>query len=361
MANNIEEKRCMLCNKPYNYKYDMFGRGCLDNLYELLKVSKPPKVIWNKELYLCTMIAWKNHKFFLSKNKKYTLTQKYIALKYLDTMNYESLNDIKEKISKDISNIKFWSKNIIELISFKLNDIYQLFNYSQRFDEMIKEIKNIDFEKLDKEVAEKFIKDLSFIFDETKMSNPVSYAVFYAMQYAFWQVVVAGGILAKMNLSAKLLLHSLAPFEQEPEDLIIEDKETIKLITESDEVKNKLNQLIQRYGQGKRKFVIDEGASDEDILIRFETGDLLFALHDASILVKAQKDNENKWNFEIEIIDEYDFTDFKNLKEYADSNNNKFRDIFSTLLNNFGVVSSEYGVIKTYNLKIKFKTKEGEF
>lgn len=29
--------------------------------------------------------------------------------------------------------------------------------------------------------------------------------------------------------------------------------------------------------------------------------------------------------------------------------------MFSTLLNNFGVVSSEYGVIKTYNLKIKFR------
>lgn len=31
--NNIVEKRCVLCNKPYNYKYAMIGRGCLDNLY----------------------------------------------------------------------------------------------------------------------------------------------------------------------------------------------------------------------------------------------------------------------------------------------------------------------------------------
>jgi hypothetical protein len=27
----------------------------------------------------------------------------------------------------------------------------------------------------------------------------------------------------------------------------------------------------------------------------------------------------------------------------------------------FGVISSEYGVLKTYNIKIKFETKEGEF
>lgn len=50
----MEEKRCVLCNKPYNYKYVMFGRGCLDNLYGLLEFSKPPRFIWNKESYLCT-------------------------------------------------------------------------------------------------------------------------------------------------------------------------------------------------------------------------------------------------------------------------------------------------------------------
>ena len=57
---------------------------------------------------------------------------------------------------------------------------------------------------------------------------------------------------------------------------------------------------------------------------------------------------------EIEINDTYDFTDFKELKEYADRENSKFTDIFSTLLNNCGVVSSEYGVIKKYDVKIKF-------
>ena len=55
MEKEIEEKRCVLCNKPYNYKYFMFGRGCLDNMYSLLGISKSPRFIWNKELYLCTM------------------------------------------------------------------------------------------------------------------------------------------------------------------------------------------------------------------------------------------------------------------------------------------------------------------
>ena len=105
---------------------------------------------------------------------------------------------------------------------------------------------------------------------------------------------------------------------------------------------------------------MDNNAPDEDILIRFENSDLLFALHDATMIVKANKDKDERWNFEIEIFDTYDFTDFKDLKEYTD-NEDVITDIFSTLLNNFGVVSSEYGVIKTYNIKIKFKTKEGDF
>ena len=205
----MSEKRCILCNKPYNYKYLMFGRGCLENLYELLGFSKPPRIIWNKELYLCTRIAWKNHKFFLSKKKKYTLAQKYIALNYLNMMNYEALNDIKEKILNDIANIKTFSKNIVETISFSLNDIYKMFNYSQKFNEFLEKCQSIDWEETDEKVAENFIKSVSFIFDETKKTNPISYAVFYSMQYMFWQVVVIGGILANMKLSARLLSNSL--------------------------------------------------------------------------------------------------------------------------------------------------------
>lgn len=186
MENNINEKRCILCNKPYDYKYSMFGRGCLDNLYGLLEFPKPSRIIWNKESYLCTKIAWKNHKFFLSKKKKYVLAQKYIALKYLNIMNYEFLDDVKEKILKDINSISVFSKNIVETISFKLNDVYKLFSYSQKFDEIIKKLQNIDFEKIDEKMAEECIKSISFIFDVTKMANPISYAVFYSMQYVFW-------------------------------------------------------------------------------------------------------------------------------------------------------------------------------
>lgn len=348
------EKRCILCNKPYNHNYTMFGRGCLDNLYGLLKFSKPSRFVWNKELYLCTKIAWKNHKFFLSKKKKYNLAQKYIALNYLNRMNYEFLDDIKEKILKDINSISAFSKNIVESISFTLNDIYKLFNYSQRFDELINEFQNINWEEVDEKIAENFIKSMSFIFDVTKKSDPISYTIFYSMQYMFWQLVVAGGILANMKLSARLLLNSLVPFRQEVKDLVITDDETINQIKESEEFKKKIKELIEKYGNEKEQFSTNN-VDNTDCNIEFENKDLFLAIHGSSIHINAVKNQDNSWNMDIEISDIYDFTDFKSLKKYVKSNSSLIMSIFSTTLNNFAVVSSEYGVIKPYNLKIKFR------
>jgi len=352
----MSEKRCKLCNKPYEHHYSLFGRGCLENIYELLNFSKPPRIVWNKELYLCTKIAWKNHKFFLSKKKKYALAQKYIGLNYLNKMNLNFLDDVKEKILKDINSISIFSKNIVETISFTLNDIYKLFNYSQRFDEIVNEFQKIKVEELDEKIAKDFIERLSFIFDKTKISNPISYAVFYSMQYIFWQIVVVGGLLTDMKFSAKLLNNSLIPFGKEPKDLNIDDDEIIKLIVESKAFKKKIKQLIEKYGQ-EGEIVLND-YKNQDVLIRFDKSDLLLALHDATMFINAIKNEDDTWNLEIEINDTYDFTDFKNLKEYADSNEtckDIFEDIFSTLLNNFGVVSSEYGVLKIYDLKIKLK------
>lgn len=357
----MEEKRCLLCNKPYNYKYKMFGRNCLNNIYETLGFHKPPRFALNKELYLCTRIAWKNHKFFLSKNKKYDLAQKYIALNYLRKMNFETLGDIEEKMSKDIKNITTFSKNTTALITFTLNDIYKLFNYYQRFEKIMKDLQSINWKEVDKKVAESLIKSLSFIFDTTKKSNSVAYAVFYSMQYEFWQVVVIGGLFTNKPLSAELLTHSLSLFGKEPSNLLLEGDKVKRILMEDETFRKKIRQLIEKYGKEKEEFIINENSPVEDKVIKFEDSDLLYAIHKAILLVKSKKDENNKWNLEVEIEDTYDFTEFKSLAEYANEKNAILKDIISTTLNNFAVLSSEYGVIKTYDVKIKFETKEGEF
>ena len=247
----MEEKRCLLCNKPYNYKYTMFGRGCLDNIYEELGIHKPSRFVWNKELYLCTKVAWRNHKYFISKTKKYDLTQKYIALNYLKNMNFDALKDIEEKMLKDIKNITPFSKDTVELMTFTLNDIYKLFNYYQKFEKIIKDFQNINWKEIDEEVANGYIKSLSFIFDLTKKNNQIAYIVFYSMQYMFWQIVVIGGLFTNKPLSAKLLTNSLSVFGKEPNDLVIEDEEIKNILLKSPIFKKKLEQLIEKYGEGK--------------------------------------------------------------------------------------------------------------
>lgn len=78
---------CKLCNRRYNYKYTLFGRGCLDTEYEFLKIQKPDKVE-DKELYLCNRIAGRLNKIGLNKKKKYLLAEKYLTVQYLDRIKY---------------------------------------------------------------------------------------------------------------------------------------------------------------------------------------------------------------------------------------------------------------------------------
>lgn len=351
----IEEKRCVLCNKPYEYKYEMFGRGCLENIYNDLGFKKPPRFIWNKETYLCTKIAWKNRKFFLSKNKKRELTQKYIALNYLNKMELEGLQYVRNEISTEIKQTSVFSKNNKNTMIIVLNDVYKAFNYYLKFKKIIDNLKSINWQEIDEKTAKKFIDSVSFIFDVTKMTNSITYTSFCAMQYAFWQIVIVGGVLTNKPLSAKLLSNSLSLFGKEPKDLIIEDEKIIKKISDSQKFKEKINELIQKYGHENR-FTIDERSPKEDRLIVFDSTDLLYALHKATAFLDAEKDENNVWNIEIRITDRYDFTEFIKAEEYADDENS-LTDILSTTLNNFAVVSSKCGVIKAYNVEIRFEIK----
>lgn len=359
-------KKCILCNKSYDYDdYNLFGRGCLNNLYELLSISKPKRGTKDKEMHLCNRIALKNFKFFLSRKKKYKLAEKYIALKYLEKINFNKypynlanttkdidynslLDEIKEKIAKDIKKISIFSKDIIESISIKLNDIYELFNDTQKFEEIIKKFQNLNSEELDEKVAEEFLKSLTFIFDEAKINSPIAYAVFYSMQYLFWEIVVIGGFLVDLKLSAALLQKSLVGFGQsEHENIEITDDEITNLVKQDEEFKSKIDKLIKECETDTIEL--------KDYPVEFNGKDLLFSIHKATLNLKATKNEDNTWNLEIELRDTYDYTEFKNLKEYVTSNASIPKSIFSITLNNFAVVSSEYGVIKPYKFIMRFE------
>ena len=88
----------------------------------------------------------------------------------------------------------------------------------------------------------------------------------------------------------------------------------------------------------------------------FNSGDLQASIHNATIHVEGIKQNNN-WYLKIEIIDEYDFTDLKELQEYIDS---KIKGFILSTANNAAMLSTSCGVLNTYSLKIKFDYEVGE-
>lgn len=346
MKNNIqntEERRCIICNKPYNYHYDLFGRSCLTNLYRQLNISNP-KFISNKEKHLCNVIAHRNFKFFLGKNKKYALAENYIALDYLKGIDLSFTENIKIKLKENMKNISIFKKYNTSLLPiYSLSDFYKIYNDYIEFKDLLNENINSNNKNFD----ETILKGFSVIFNVNKITMPLYYSAFYEMQHMFWEIVVIGGLLTNMKLSAYLMQISLTnsgEYEKKDDILIIEDENISKMLLDNDVFKKKINELL-----------IKDEVNINNKLVSFSQGDLLLALHDFTLNLKANKKENGNWSVEIEINDKYDFTDIKNLKDYVKSTDSVPMSLFSSILNNFAAVSSSYNVIKPFNFKIKIK------
>lgn len=168
------------------------------------------------------------------------------------------------------------------------------------------------------------------------------------MQYMFWEIVVIGGLLADFKLSAELLQKSLVNFGEESSGKIeITDEKITGIVINNEEFKNKINELLKKYGNEKIEL--------KEHHVDFIGSDLFLALHGVNINLNGEKQANGTWNLKVELIDKYDFTDFKSLKEYVTSTDSILKSIFSTTLNNLGVASSEYGVIRPYEFIMKFE------
>ena len=114
--------------------------------------------------------------------------------------------------------------------------------------------------------------------------------------------------LIDFNCAAKCLNNSL---HKSPKNLTITDAKTISKIQDDNNFKECLNKIIKKYGN-KNQF--NTGYNNESLA--FEDGDLFLALHNAYINVIGNKQENGKWNLDITLCDEYDFTDFKEIREY---------------------------------------------
>lgn len=215
------KKRCKLCNRTYSYSYQLFGRGCFNTECNLLNIEIP-KNEKNKEKYFCDEIAKKLNKYGISQNKKYNLVEKYLTLEYLNKIKYGDLSKEKQQIQMEIENILF-SKSIKKTMDklidsnvinglriITLNKVYRLYKTTLKFRQKIelfeKELRKANTDKNKELIIEKYLlEELKFVFDSSKIANPVYYQVYYAMQVIAWKIVISGGLIKKYYLSSELL------------------------------------------------------------------------------------------------------------------------------------------------------------
>lgn len=355
-----EEKKCIICNKTFDYKNDMFGRGCLNNLYNQLDIPIP-KYTFNKEKRLINSVSHKNYKYFLSKSKKEALLKNYIALSYLNLTKLNFTEKIKRELKENIKEISVFKPLVKSMEpTYLLNSFYKVYNYYVKFDKEINEAK-LKIEKIkaqgdinkneaiDETIDDTILKGFSFIFNSDKEIVPLFHKAFYDMQYIFWETVVVGGYLFDKPLSGYLLRLSLNNKEEydDKNPLVIEDEYFSKLIFGYDEFRKIINENLK----GKE-------INKEIKNVEFLEGDLLFAIHGAKLNIKGNKKENGNWNLTVEIVDKYDYTDPKKPKEYITSFGSKSKSILASTLNNFAAVSSSYGVIKPFKYVIRVKNND---
>lgn len=293
-----------------------------------------------------------------------------MTLEYLNKIKLGDLSKAKKQLEKEINNISF-SKSVEEKVdkvldnkiqnsidvgssTITLNKIYRLYKTTLKFNQKVslfkKELENAKNNDEKEIVLEKYLlEDLKFVFDITKIGIPVYYQVYYAMQLTVWQLVIVGGLIKKYYLSAELLNKSLTSSNTTEEDYYVLNKDRIIEIKKDLLLQNKIKELLNKYSDNKEYIDLNENnVNSKELLVEFERGDLFYSLHNATINILGEK-QDDKWNLNITLKDKYDFTDPK-LK------NNEYKEsLLGSILNNCGVVSQQYGVIRPYNVFIEFK------
>ena len=335
-------KKCKLCNKEFNSMNEHYGNSCIKNLYNNSSITCP-KDINNREAFLYSSILNKLDKSELTDKKANYVCESYFSKSYFRNNNYLHLNKIEEEIDNCISDNK---KPIM-----KLNTAYRINKILRRNKSLLNTLKE---DSLDKKVDPEIVRFLSSYFSLSKMTNPRYYEVCYYMQLIVWGIIISFGKIKKYPFASQCLSHSVSVIGTEPKDVKYtnKDKYLIKTIKEELGFKKRIKYIINNYQQdGNIDF---DGTFEEnrvDGTYKFETGDLLYALHSVSISLNGVK-KQDKWNLNIKLTDRYDFTEILSNDKYT--KNKKEYITLPGLLNDMGTISTTYGVLKGYDIIITF-------
>ncbi len=334
---------CLLCKRDMKIATTVFGSGCIKSIYKLLDL-KIPKNVKDKESYLYKSIMKRLNIKNLSADQKIWLTDRYLTYQYIDNLKYGDYAKLKDELNKDIAKIskienysQFETANKVEL-----KQAYTLYKKEEKFENYISKVNYV--EDTAKVGLKLLWETLPINLIIKKYTNPFEISAIKSMQYALWQAVAIGGNIVGFDSSAELLEHSLT---NEPKDLVIKEGKIVEEIKNDLQFQEKLRDIVTTYGKDTSLF------NKKGLKIQFDNSDLYFAIHGADINVEGKK-IDGKWNLLIEIIDIYDYTEFKNLEDYIGDANSIPKSMFSSFIYNVAHLSVMFGVIKEYKVIIKF-------
>lgn len=346
---------CLLCKKDMKVSNDVFGNGCVRNIYSFLDFKMPKKVKFREETLYENIIKLTNTRN-INTEQKIWLTDRYLTYQYLNRIPYGNYNTIKNQINYDIQNINQIKKDeeLKSAKSMSLKQAYDLYKKVMKFQDGIDKISKGNF--TDEDSIKTLITSFSFIFNMSKNKSQYEKNAFKAMQYAFWQTVIeAGGKYVEFPISADFLQHSL---EDKPEDLVIAEGKVVQEILEDESFKKNINDIVNKYGNERDRFVFNS-LKDDSFPMNFNDKDLYFAIHSADLYINGKKEN-NKWNLEIRLHDKYDYSKPKNLIKYYNDTSSVAKSLLSSTLYNFASFSTKCGVMKEYEIDIQIYIEEFE-
>ena len=330
--------KCILCGRKIsNTKYS-FGLGCLKRTCLLMNIDGIKNL--NGETELNRKIMFLCNKKRLPQTQRKMLTNRYLTLKILNEVPLEEYDKYKNLLQQDIDKIERTTK-FEELESFKLislkqaNEITKQYNKHKNFFEKMMDgdydvIQNLSFDTIRFSFS-KYYSDKPYLNETTQRS-----------QYFIWESLVILFKSVGLTFSARCLENSL---KKNPKDIQITSERIIDKIKRDENFINAINQLINQ--NNKKSYF------NTEIVIRFNEGDLLLALHGATLKVSGKKQSKNTWDLQIEITDKYDFTDYKEINEIIGEDKSLLERL-GNIANNFAMISTSCNVIREYNINIKF-------
>lgn len=153
---------CILCKRDMRKSKYQFGTGCIDNVFELIKIEEKPKRK-EKEKILYKNIMERTNKLGLDKQQQIWLTDRYLTYEYLEKLPYGNFEELKRNIKKDIERVDKIKQfeQLKTAREMQLKQTYDLYKKERKFQENLNRLKEATTENVVKSIFSSTLYNLA--------------------------------------------------------------------------------------------------------------------------------------------------------------------------------------------------------